>query len=203
RSFLSVTNEPRIQSNERLELLGDAVLGLVVTEYLFKTYPAKEEGGLTLMKSMLVSRRSLTHVAREFGLGKYLLLSEAEAKSGGRKRSSILADAVESLIGAVYLDGGLENARRIVDTHVISRLNRLMSDVVMQNFKSILLEHCQSLNLDGPNYLVENEDGPDHQKTFTIAGYIDGQRLGVGSGPTKKAAEQHAAHQVLVHLKIL
>jgi ribonuclease-3 len=203
RSYLSVTNEARIQANERLELLGDAVLGLVVTEYLFKTYPEKEEGGLTLMKSMLVSRRSLAHVAKEFGLGKFLLLSDAEAKSGGRKRASILADAVEAIIGAVYLDGGLENANRIIDRNIFSRLDRLMTDGSIQNYKSLLLEHCQSLSLDGPRYVVENEEGPDHEKVFTIAGFVDGKRMGVGSGQTKKIAEQRAAEQVLLTLHIL
>ncbi len=203
RSYLTVSGESRIQSNERLELLGDAVLGLIVTEFLYQAYPNKEEGDLTTLKSVLVSRKSLSKIGRELGLGQYMLLSVAESKSGGRKRASILADAIEALIGAIYLDGGLAEAEQFVQKNIISRLDELQADGVMKNYKSILLEYCQSVSWDGPVYVVDDETGPDHDKTFTVAAIVNGEKKGYGVGHTKKLAEQQAAKQVLRNANLL
>lgn len=203
RSYLITTGENRSASNERLELLGDAVLGLVVTEYLYKKYPRETEGILTNYKSLLVSGRLLARVAKDIGLGQYLLLNESEARSGGRKRSSILADAVESVLGAIYLDGGLEAARTFIYNNITHRLDDLLQDDHLRNNKSLLQEYCQSLNLNGPYYRVEEESGPDHLKVFTVSAVIDGEAVGTGTGTSKKKAEQSAANEALHELDLI
>lgn len=203
RSFLSVTNEQRLSSNERLELLGDAVLGMVVTEFLFKKFPTKEEGELTGIKSLMVSRKILTRIANQIGMGEFILLNEAEAKAGGRKRSSILADAFEAVIGAIYLDGGLNTVIDFIQKKLLVRTNRIISEEQNKNFKSILLEYSQSKNLGLPQYLVRNEEGPDHDKLFTIEVIINNEVLGMGKGNSKKKAEQVSAKNALKKLNIL
>lgn len=201
RSYLVVTGENRLHSNERLELLGDSVLGLLVTEFLYKKFPDEEEGVLTNYKSLLVNRSSLARVACKFNLGDYLLMNEAEEKSGGRTRVSILSDALEALLGAIYLDGGLEVARRIINEHIGRGLEELLAEGAMQNFKSELLEYCQRENLHGPHYGVEAEQGPDHNKTFTVAVTINHEKRGMGVGRSKKIAEQMAAKEALLRMK--
>ncbi len=201
RSYLVLTGEERLQSNERLELLGDAVLGLVVTEYLYHHHPDEEEGTLTNFKSLLVNRINLGRVAREFDLGKFIFLNESEERAGGRTRDSILADAVEAVIGAMYLDGGLEPARKMIHKHIATGLPGLLAETQLQNFKSLLLEHCQRENKQGPVYLVENEEGPDHNKLFTVGVLINGVKLGAGVGSSKKLAEQRAAEEALQNLR--
>ncbi|MBN1465393.1 ribonuclease III [candidate division KSB1 bacterium] len=201
RSYLTATGEGRSASNERLELLGDAVLGMVVTEFLYKNFPQETEGILTNYKSLLVSGRLLATVAKEIDLGQYMLLNDSEARSGGRKRNSILADAVESLLGAIYIDGGLEQARSFIYSHVTQRLDSLLRDDHLRNNKSLLQEYCQSLNLDGPFYRVDEESGPDHLKIFTVSAVINGRAVGIGSGTSKKKAEQSAANHALRSMK--
>ncbi|MBN1481108.1 ribonuclease III [candidate division KSB1 bacterium] len=203
RSYLIRTGEGRSASNERLELLGDAVLGLVVTEFLYKIYPNETEGILTNYKSLLVSGRLLARVAKEIGLGQHLLMNESEARSGGRKRSSILADAVEAVIGAIYLDGGLDQARLFIHRNITNRLNELLQDDHLRNNKSLLQEYCQSLNLNGPYYRVDEESGPDHLKVFTVSAVINGRAVGIGTGTSKKKAEQSAANQALRELALI
>ncbi len=203
RSFLSVTNEQRLSSNERLELLGDAVLGLVVTEFLFKKFPSKEEGELTAIKSLMVSRKILARIANQIGIGEFILLNDAEAKAGGRKRSSILADAFEAVIGAIYLDGGLDIVIDFIQKKLLLRTNKIISEEQNKNFKSILLEYSQSKNLGLPQYLVKNEEGPDHDKIFTIEVLINNEALGEGKGNSKKKAEQLSAKDALKKLNIL
>ncbi len=203
RSFLSVTNEPRLSSNERLELLGDAVLGMVVTEFLFKKFPAKEEGELTAIKSLMVSRKILTRIANQIGIGEFILLNEAEEKAGGRKRSSIVADALEAVIGAIYLDGGLETVIDFIQKKLLIRTKKIISEEQNRNFKSILLEYSQSKNLGLPQYLVRKEEGPDHDKLFTIEVVINNEVLGIGKGNSKKKAEQISAKNALKKLNII
>jgi len=203
RSYLVESGEPRLKSNERLELLGDAVLGLLVTEYLFRKFPKEEEGNLTTMKSLMVSRRVLLTIGKEIDLGQFIMLSKAEERAGGRKRSSIISDAVESVIGAIYLDGGLEAARRTVDKLVISQLDRVLAEESHRNFKSILLEYCQASGISGPSYIVTQEEGPDHDKEFTVSVMINDETLGIGKGNSKKKAEQWAAREALIQLQIL
>lgn len=203
RSYLAVTGEERLSSNERLELLGDSVLSLIVTEYLFKKYPHKEEGDLTTMKSLIVSRKILAKIANDLDIGRYILLNEAEEKAGGRNRSSIVADAFEAVVGAIYLDGGLQKAIEFIKTSVIVHLNEILSEEKYQNFKSILLEYSQSKSCGLPIYSIKSEKGPDHNKTFTIEVKINGRILGSGTGNSKKRAEQMAAKSALKKLSLI
>ncbi len=203
RSYLTRTGEERIASNERLEFLGDAVLGFVVTEFLYRTFPNETEGILTNYKSLLVSGRLLAEIADDFRLGEFVLLNESEARSGGRKRTSILADTVEGIIGAIYLDGGIDPTRAFIHANITSRLDAVLSDGRLRNNKSLLQEYCQSLNLDGPVYRVDNETGPDHKKVFSVSAVVDGKPVGFGKGTSKKKAEQAAANQALKTLELM
>jgi ribonuclease-3 len=188
--------EPLV-ANERLEFLGDSVLGMVVSQFLFERFPGKSEGDLTKLKASLVSEVTLSRIARSICLGKYLNLSEEEEKSGGRERSSIIADAYEAVIGAVYLDGGLAPAQRVIKDQILKRWLELASDKTSYNYKGELLEYMQALGLGMPRYEVLVEKGPDHQKKFTIAVLAKGKAMGKGEGLTKKEAEQKAAKAAL------
>ena len=203
RSSLSGTRKSRLVSNERLELLGDAVLGLAVTEFLFKRFPRKPEGELTNMKSVVVSRRILSRVARGLRLGDYILMSTAEERSGGRQRPSILADTLEALVGAIYLDGGFGEAMRFVRRFVLAQMNSFLSEEIYRNYKSELLEYAQARGWGNPTYTVLKEEGPDHDKTFTIQVSVAEKASGVGKGPTKKRAEQLAAREALKQLGVV
>lgn len=203
RSFLSVSNESRLLSNERLEFLGDAVLGMVVTEHLYKKYPIKEEGELTAIKSLLVSRKILARIAKNIGVGDAILLNDAEERAGGRNRSSILADAIEAIIGAIYLDGGLETVVTFINDKLLVQCDEIIAAEHNKNFKSILLEYSQSKNMGLPQYIVKHEEGPDHDKIFTIEVLINNQVLGLGKGNSKKRAEQMSAKNALKKLNLI
>lgn len=203
RSFLSVTGEERLCSNERLELLGDAVLGLVVTQHLYNNFPDKEEGDLTSMKSLIVSRKILAGIANDLNIGQFILLNEAEEKAGGRKRPSIVADALEAIIGSIYLDGSLEHAIEFIKNNVLNNLDEILNEEQNQNFKSMLLEYSQSKSYGLPLYLVKNEQGPDHHKLFTIEVKVNDRILGLGTGKSKKKAEQMAAKDALKKLALI
>lgn len=203
RSYLTINNESRIESNERLELLGDSVLGLVVTEILYDNYPNEEEGVLTNYRSLLVNRKMLSKIGKEFGLGEFVLLNEAEERSGGRFRESILSDLMEAIIGAIYLDGGLDSAANFIRDNITIRLGEIVSNGVIKNYKSLLQEHCQSLGIRGPFYFVELESGPDHLKTFSVSVKVANDKIGSGEGQSKKSAEQMAAKEALIYLKVI
>ncbi len=203
RSYLSVSSEARIHSNERLELLGDAVLDLVVVEFLYHRFPDKEEGDLTSMKSLIVSRRILARIARAMELGQFILMSESEEKSGGRSRASINSDALEAIIGAIYLDGGLEKARDFIDRKILCHFDEIMADELHTNFKSMLLEYAQSQNIGTPCYHVRSVEGPDHEKVFTIQVTLRNEVLGLGTATSKKRAEQLAAQEALKNLYLI
>ena len=209
RSYLTVSEESRGGANERLEFLGDAVLDLVSSEYLFQTYPDKLEGELTQMKSILVSGSVLAREAERFGLGKYLLLSDNEAKSGGRNRHSILEDAFEALLGALYMDGGFRQARKFILRELLEHSDNIFQDSRHQNYKSLLLEHAQAYGIDPPEYVIKEEIGPEHQKKFVVEvmmkdpNQTDYQVRGTGEGNTKKDAEQRAAREVAQKLHLI
>lgn len=188
-------------SNERLEYLGDAVLGLVVSEFLFSNFPDLNEGDLTKMKASLVNEGVLSKVAGELGLGGYIFLSKEEEKSGGRQKPSIVADAAEAVLGAVYLDGGLTAARRIVHKFFLTDFENLLKDEASYNHKGELLEMTQGSGRGLPRYEVLREIGPDHEKLFVVSVSVDGETLGQGEGTTKKEAEQKAAKMALERLK--
>ncbi|HKB38687.1 MAG TPA: ribonuclease III [Gemmataceae bacterium] len=181
-----------LPTNERLEFLGDSVLGLIVTDTLFRKHPDLPEGNLAKLRAAVVNSRALAGVARGLGLGSYVRLGKGEESTGGRDKSSILADTLEAVIGAVYLDGGMDAAdplvHRLFDP-VIARSARLGAGL---DWKTSLQELTAAEELGGPEYLVE-ESGPDHQKSFRAVARVGGQVRGEGEGRTKKEAEQQAA----------
>jgi ribonuclease-3 len=181
-----------LPTNERLEFLGDSVLGLIVTDTLFRKHPDLPEGNLAKLRAAVVNSRALAGVARGLGLGSYVRLGKGEESTGGRDKSSILADTLEAVIGAVYLDGGMDAAdplvHRLFDP-VIARSARLGAGL---DWKTSLQELTAAEELGGPEYLVE-ESGPDHQKSFRAVARVAGQVWGEGEGRTKKEAEQQAA----------
>lgn len=180
-------------ANERLEFLGDSVLGLVIADQLFRDNPSQREGELTQIKAKLVNETALASVAADIGLNQFLRLSPEEDKAGGRSRPSIVSDAFESVIAAVYLDGGLEAARDVILRLIYSRRGTLATDSAQRNYKGELLELTQSRGDGAPHYDVLAAEGPDHQKRFNIAVYVAGRRVGSGEGSSKKEAEQNAA----------
>ncbi|UCF66004.1 MAG: ribonuclease III [bacterium] len=202
RSYLNVTNEERIASNERLEFLGDAVLDLVVTDYLYRKFPKRTEGQLSKIKSILVSKPVLAETAAELSFGNLILINKGEEKTGGRQRQSILSDTFEALIGAIYLDKGLETASAFINTYLLSRFKSIMQRELYTNYKSILLEHAQSHFGTLPDYRVMEEMGPDHEKEFIIGVYLDGKEIGRGQGKSKKTAEQDAAKMAIQKLEL-
>jgi ribonuclease-3 len=185
------------ENNQRLEFLGDAILDFVVAEYLYLIYPDRPEGELTKMRAAVVNETTLAHKAMEIELGKELLLGKGEQVSGGRERPSILADAWEAVIGAIYLQYGLQEARRVI----LELLRPAIDEVAKGNYgdyKTVLQEKAQREEKE-VNYQILAEDGPDHNKSFTAGVFLQGNLMGKGVGRTKKEAEQHAAQQVLEH----
>ncbi len=201
RSYLNGKSADRIESNERLEFLGDSVLGLVVNEYLYKTRPDENEGNLTKIKSLIVSRQILAQKAEEVDLGRYLLLSTGEIESGGRNRTSIIADALEGVIGAIYLDRGLGAADRFIRKLLLERMQEITQNAENINYKSLLQEKVQSERKVHPVYKIRREAGPDHEKIFHVDVCIAGRHWGQGEGRTKKEAEQAAARAAIDQLK--
>jgi ribonuclease-3 len=189
------------ESNERMEFLGDSVVGLVVNEFLYRKFTSLREGELTKMKSLLVSRVILSRTAKIMGLGNFILLSEAETGSGGRDRASILADTLEGVIGAVYLDGGLEPARRLTERLLLRQVHEILSDANLANYKSMLQEYVQGEFKTHPQYRISSEIGPDHEKVFTVEVVVNQKVLGRGHGNNKKEAEQEAARDALLHFE--
>ncbi len=202
RSYVYAVDGEGVESNERLEFLGDAVLDLVVTERLFKRFGQKREGDLTQIKSLLVSKVVLAQMGRELGLGSYVLLSKEEGLSGGRDRTSIIGDAFEALLGAIYLDGGLNAADIFLRRTLLSNVDKVVSNGAYLNFKSVLLEHTQGEGQGHPRYLVNSEEGPDHRKLFTVEVVIKGKSMGLGRGRSKKEAQQMAARDALKRLQV-
>ncbi len=196
----SYTNEihlPKYKCNERLEFLGDAVLELVSSEFLFFDNRKMPEGELTRMRASMVCEPSLAFCAREIGLGEFLLLGKGEEVTGGRKRDSITSDALEALIGAIYLDGGFASAKEFIHKFV---LNDLEHKKLFYDSKTILQELVQGHFEEKVSYQLIKEEGPDHNKKFTVETRIGDVCYGNGSGRTKKAAEQEAAYRAILKL---
>ncbi|MFA6259022.1 MAG: ribonuclease III [Candidatus Peribacteraceae bacterium] len=182
--------------NERLEFLGDAVLELVATEYLFQ-YQQKTEGELTSWRSALVQGQHLAVVAQEIGLGEYLYMSRGEEASGGRTKISTLANALEALIGAIFLDQGYETAKRFCNEFILVRLGQLLAQGKDKDEKSFFQEKAQELFGVTPHYAVISDEGPDHDKTFVCAAYIGDEKVAEGTGNSKQRAEQDAAKNAI------
>ena len=200
RSYVYAQQGHGIDANERLEFLGDAVLDLLVADFLFQRFQDKREGDLTQMKSLVVSRMVLARKARKIELERFVLLSPEERSAGGGEQPSILCDSFEALIGAIYLDGGLEACRAFVARNVLDDFATLIQRADYVNFKSKLLEHTQSMGSGHPRYLVNSEEGPDHCKVFSVEVCVAGERVGRGQGRSKKEAQQKAARDALQRL---
>src|SRR6266699_3909759 len=199
----------RVGDNEQLEFLGDAILGLITSEELFHRFPHFREGELSKLRAHLVSERHLIQVAQQLEIGKYLRLGRGEEKSGGRNKTALLVDALEAILAAIYLDGGLEVAREFVLRNVIApeleRMERGGGTLPVTDFKSALQEAVQSLGLPQPAYVMVEEAGPEHSKTFTVEARLNSRDrspefVGRAQGSTKKTAEQDAARQLLTYL---
>ena len=198
----SYANENRgrsCESNERLEFLGDSVLGMVVAEALYRRFPDLPEGRLTRMRAQLVCEESLHRVAGEIGLGAHIRLGKGEEHTGGRTRTSILADATEALIAAMYLDGGMDVARGFIERYILPELNG--EYIPFGDAKTDLQELIQKKSGSTLSYELVGESGPDHDKTFTTRVLLNGESVGTGSGRTKKEAEQAAARAALAALR--
>ncbi len=203
RSFLQMPGYEKAIPNERLEFLGDSVLSLVVAERLFRNHSEAGEGDLTKIRSRLVNRKALSIYAQEISLGDFILVSPGAAQLDGRGFESILSDGFEAVIGAIYLDGGYEEAHRFIERHILSAIAKGELITTDQNFKSILLEYSQSRGYGPPRYLTIKEEGPEHNRLFTIEAYVNGDSLGIGTGKNKKDAEQASAEKALQKLNLL
>jgi len=180
-------------SNERLEFLGDSVLSLIVSEYLFGQLTETPEGQLTKLRAGIVCEQSLYGFANEISLGAELYLGKGEEQNGGRQRKSILADAFEALIAAIFLDGGLEEARKFLLPFLPSKEKLTCGKPLLRDFKTVLQEIIQQNPDEKPNYTLDSESGEAHNKTFTASVFLNGKKLGTGTGRSKKEAEQNAA----------
>ncbi len=194
-SYANERHMDRLLNNERLEFLGDAVLELITSEFLYKNYSKMPEGEATRTRASIVCEQTLALCARELGLGSFLLLGKGEDLTGGRERDSITSDAMEALLGAIYLDGGFASAKEFVN-HFI--LNDIEHKKLFFDSKTILQEEIQGETQEPLHYVLIGEEGPDHNKRFTVHACLGNQVIGAGSGRTKKAAEQEAAYRALI-----
>ncbi|MBI4079878.1 ribonuclease III [Candidatus Kaiserbacteria bacterium] len=197
RSYLNENRELGRDHNERLEFLGDAVLELVVTEFLFAKYPDKPEGDLTAYRAALVNTQSISDAATKLDMNDYLLLSRGEARDTGRARQIILANAFEALIGAIYLDAGYKPAQKFIETQLFHKTDEVVSKRLWQDAKSRLQEIAQGMVGITPTYELMSQSGPDHDKRFVVAARIGDERLANGEGRSKQEAEQDAAQKAL------
>ncbi|TFE24987.1 ribonuclease III [Cohnella luojiensis] len=195
-SYVNEQRGPRIADNERLEFLGDAVLQLTVSEYLYRLYPDSPEGELTRLRASIVCEPSLVRFAETLEFGQVVLLGKGEEQTGGRTRPSLLADAFEAFLGALYLDQGLNAVRTFLDRHLFSALPR-DGQTPLKDFKTELQEKVQQLSMGALDYRIVEERGPAHDREFVAVVAIGKQRLGTGIGRSKKEAEQQAASQAL------
>ena len=197
RSYLNENPESGLQHNERLEFLGDAVLELVVTEYLYKSYPDKPEGELTMWRAALVNAKMLAVVAKDLKLGDYLLLSHGEARETGKARDYILANATEALLGALHLDRGLKVCDKVIEQYVLCKLPQILKEKLFEDSKSRFQELAQEEHGITPSYQVLREWGLDHEKHFQVGVIIGKDLIAQGEGTSKQEAEQEAAKAAL------
>jgi ribonuclease-3 len=196
RSYLNENKKHHSAHNERLEFLGDAVLELVVTEYLFNSFN-NPEGEMTAWRAALVNGEMLARVAREIGIEDFLLMSKGEAKDTGKARSYLLANAVESIIGAIYLDQGYEHAQRFIADHIIIHIDEVLEQKLYLDPKSYFQEKAQEFQNTTPHYKLISEIGPDHDREFTVAVYLGNDEVAQGTGKSKQDAQREAAREAL------
>lgn len=199
-SFVNEHPHDGIDHNERLEFLGDAVLELVATEFLYALYPEKGEGELTSFRSALVKGNHLADVSAKLGFGEFLLLSHGEEKSGGRTKPYLLANTMESIIGALYLDQGFNAARTFINRVILTNLEDIIAQGLHVDAKSHLQELAQQKMDTTPTYTTLSEEGPDHNKVYTVGAYIGSKLVGQGSGSSKQKGQQSAAEDALAKL---
>lgn len=197
RSYINENTGSKLSHNERLEFLGDAVLELVVTDYLYKKYPTHDEGELTAYRSALVNANIIGEVALGLEMNEYLLLSKGESKDIGKARSYILANTYEAFVGAVYLDQGYDIASKFIAETLFIKLDNIVSKKLWRDSKSLVQEKAQEYVNITPSYKVLHESGPDHDKHFTVGIFFGSDRIAEGKGHSKQEAEQAAAHQAL------
>ncbi len=190
-----------LENNEKLEFLGDAFLGMVISDTLYNQNLYFKEGSLARIKSYVVSEPTLLRVGREMGIEKYILLGKGEEKSGGRQRSSLIGDSVEAVLGAYYLDAGFKQARKLVDRFFLKEILWVEANKHEKDYKSILQEYTQKRHKTVPRYQVMNTEGPDHKRKFYVNVYVQDRVFGPGVGKSKKKAEQNAAEAALSKLK--
>lgn len=199
RSYLNEQRQIK-ESNERLEYLGDAVLELIVSEFLYRQFPKKPEGQLTSLRAKIVQTKTLSAVAQTLQLGQYLKMSRGEKASGGATNQSLLADTLEAVIGALYLDKGYDQAQKFVKKYLLNDFKKLITKPQVQDFKSQLQELVQAKKGDSPTYELIKAEGPDHNRTFTVGVVFFGKRQTTGTGRSKQAAQQEAAKKALEKL---
>lgn len=197
-SFANEQKINKLNNYERLEFLGDAVLELVSSEFLYNENEDMPEGQLTRLRASMVSEPALAYCARDIQLNTYILLGKGEESTGGRKRDSITSDVMEAVIGAIFIDGGIENAKKFIYRFVLSDLE---DKILFMDSKTLLQEEIQKKNTSQLRYELVGEEGPDHDKQFSVEAYLDERLIGSGVGRTKKAAEQQAAYEALKKLK--
>lgn len=201
RSYLNEAKKKELESNERLEFLGDAVLELWATERLFHHFPKLPEGTLTNIRAALVCTESLAQIAKKLSLGKYLYLSRGEDKNGGRENPSLLADTFEAVTGAIHLDQGWKTVVKFLDHHLLKKLLRLGKMGGIKDAKTRLQETVQAEKKITPHYQLIKEEGPDHNKVFTVAVYFGHKKITLGQGSSKREAEEAAAQKALTLIK--
>ena len=199
RSYLNEVKKP-MESNERLEFLGDSILSFVISEHLYRNYPDYDEGVLTNLRSLVVNTKSLAKEARTHDFGKFLLLSRGEEESKGRENDSILANSFEAFLGALYMDRGIEAVREFLSMTIIPHIEEYVAKKEFKDPKSILQENVQAKKQSSPVYKVLKEEGPAHAKKFTIGVFIGEQQAGEGFGHSKQEGEEMAAKQALEFL---
>ncbi len=197
-SFANEQKINKLNNYERLEFLGDAVLELVSSEFLYNENEDMPEGQLTRLRASMVCEPALAYCARDIQLNTYILLGKGEESTGGRKRDSITSDVMEAVIGAIFIDGGIENAKKFIYRFVLSDLE---DKILFMDSKTLLQEEIQKKNTSQLRYELVGEEGPDHDKQFSVEAYLDERLIGSGVGRTKKAAEQQAAYEALKKLK--
>jgi ribonuclease III len=202
RSFVNETGDPEIEDNEKFEFLGDSVLGLVISDFLFQNFPRFREGDLSRVKSHVVSEPFLAEIARQLDLGTFLLLGKGEAASGGHEKNSLLSNCYEAIVASIYLDGGIEAAWKFLLSCFQERIEILIEQQHILDHKSLLQEHSQEMFNCTPVYRLRQITGPDHDKTFEVELLIKREVFSMGSGKNKKEAEQAAAKEALAKLNI-
>lgn len=201
RSYLNEIKKKGLCSNERLEFLGDSILSFIVSEWLFHDFPNYPEGTLTNIRSNLVKTESLGKIAKKFSLGDFLLLSRGEEEEGGRNNRVLLANALEAVIGAIFLDQGINKVKQFIRMNFKSLLENFILKGEFKDFKSLLQEKTQAKNKISPSYKTLKETGPDHAKIFTVGVFLEKKLLAIGQGKSKQAAEEEAAKKALRKIK--